>query len=227
MKNRILLLIFTAVTLLSSADIYAQQSGGKRNSGELNLSSIIENTVKEELSDKEKSGLLFLYEEEKLARDFYNSLYEKWGQNIFKNISASEQTHMDAVRYLLERYDIPIPEPSEKSSFKNSELEKLYSDLLKEGLKSYEDALKNALLVEEKDIKDLMDEIELSNNKDIRITYQNLMKGSRNHLRSFSRQLSRSGGNYSSAFLNQSDFNRIKNSDMERGGAITDPDFRF
>ena len=226
MKNR-LFLILTAVILLVSADIYAQQGNGKRNSGDLNLSSILDNTAKEELSEKEKSGLLFLYEEEKLARDFYNSLYEKWKVNIFKNISASEQTHMDSVRYLLERYGVPVPEPSANSSFKNRELEKLYSDLLEEGLKSYEDALKNALLVEEKDIKDLMDEIALSDNKDIKITYQNLMKGSRNHLRSFNRQLSRSGEKYSPEFLNQSDYNRIKNSDMERGGPITDPEYIY
>ena len=226
MKNR-LLLISTAVIILAAGNVYAQQGNGKRNSENLNLSSIIESTAKEELSEEEKAGLLFLYEEEKLARDFYNSLYEKWGINIFKNIAASEQTHMDSVRYLLERYDVPVPKPENNSSFKNSDLVNLYSHLLEEGMKSYEDALKTGLLVEEKDIKDLMDEIKLSDNKDIRITYQNLMKGSRNHLRSFNRQLSRSGADYSPDFLSQSEYDRIKISEMERGGAITDPDFIY
>jgi hypothetical protein len=36
-------------------------------------------------------------EEEKLAHDVYMTLYEKWGQQIFKNIAASEETHTNAV----------------------------------------------------------------------------------------------------------------------------------
>ncbi len=224
MKNRIILILLTAVMLVPVLNANAQAKGNRTDS---NLKSVIQQTEKEELSNEEKMGLLFLYEEEKLARDFYASLYDKWGKNIFRNISRSEQTHMDAVKYLLERYDVPLPEPSGSSSFKNSDLEKLYSDLLDEGMKSYEKALENALLVEEKDIKDLMDEIGISNNKDIKITYQNLMKGSRNHLRSFSRQLSRSGGKYSPEFLSETDYERIRDSKMERGGAITDPDYNF
>ena len=226
MKNRLFLVALITASIIPVMNIQAQQQGENRNS-DSNIASIIEKTEKQELSEQEKEGLLFLYEEEKLARDFYADLYDKWNQKIFMNISRSEQTHMDAVKYLLDRYGIKLPEPEDDSSFKNRDLEKLYKDLLEDSMKSYENALKNALLVEEKDIKDLIDEIKLSDNRDINITYQNLMKGSRNHLRSFSRQLSRSGEKYSPVFLSSEDFNRIKNSDMERGGAVTDPDFVF
>ncbi len=226
MKNRLFLVALITASIIPVMNIQAQQQGKNRDS-DSNITSIIEKTEKQELSEQEKEGLLFLYEEEKLARDFYADLYDKWNQKIFMNISRSEQTHMDAVKYLLERYGIKLPEPEDDSSFKNRDLEKLYNDLLEDSMKSYENALKNALLVEEKDIKDLIDEIKLSDNRDINITYQNLMKGSRNHLRSFSRQLSRSGEKYSPVFLSSEDFNRIKNSDMERGGAVTDPDFVF
>ena len=226
MTNRLFLIALITAALIPVMNIQAQQQGKNRDS-DSNITSIIEKTEKQELSEQEKEGLLFLYEEEKLARDFYADLYDKWNQKIFINISRSEQTHMDAVKYLLDRYGIKLPEPEDDSSFKNRDLEKLYNDLLEDSMKSFENALKNALLVEEKDIKDLIDEIKLSDNNDIKITYQNLMKGSRNHLRSFSRQLSRSGEKYSPVFLSRDDFNRIKNSDMERGGAITDPDFVF
>ena len=54
------------------------------------------------LSDIEVEGLLYMREEEKLARDVYLTLYDQWNINIFKNIAASEQTHTDAVKILLD-----------------------------------------------------------------------------------------------------------------------------
>ncbi len=61
---------------------------------------------------------------------------------------------MDAIKELLIRYDIEIPDKS-AGFFNDQELGQLYTDLLEDGLKSYENALKNSLLVEEKDIKRL------------------------------------------------------------------------
>ena len=43
----------------------------------------------EDLSPAEQEGLLFMREEEKLARDVYITLYEKWNLRIFNNISQS------------------------------------------------------------------------------------------------------------------------------------------
>ena len=63
----------------------------------------------ESLSETELSGLQFMREEEKLARDVYSTLYEKWGLPIFSNIAQSEQTHTEAVRDLLEKYNQPDP----------------------------------------------------------------------------------------------------------------------
>ena len=48
-------------------------------------------------------------EEEKLAHDVYVALGETWGSRVFKNIAASETTHMEAVRALLDRYVIADP----------------------------------------------------------------------------------------------------------------------
>ena len=51
-----------------------------------------------ELTDQEKEDLLFIREDEKLARDIYNIMFAKWGTPIFDRIAISEQRHMDAVK---------------------------------------------------------------------------------------------------------------------------------
>ena len=66
-----------------------------------------ENNVNSEtLSQEEKDGLLFMLEEEKLARDTYVYLYNLWGINQFNNIKNSEQSHMDAIVTILEQNNI-------------------------------------------------------------------------------------------------------------------------
>ena len=45
------------------------------------------------LNQKEKDAIIHMREEEKLARDVYNFLFEKWEMNPFGNIRQSEQTH--------------------------------------------------------------------------------------------------------------------------------------
>jgi hypothetical protein len=53
------------------------------------------------VSAKVKAQLLYLVEEEKLARDVYAALDAVSISPKFKNISGAEQTHMDAVGLLL------------------------------------------------------------------------------------------------------------------------------
>ena len=49
------------------------------------------------LSSAEIENLVFMREEEKLARDVYRTLFNRWNLSIFNNISGSEQTHMDTL----------------------------------------------------------------------------------------------------------------------------------
>ena len=42
-------------------------------------------------------------EEEKLARDVYVALGDRWGLRVFENIARAEQRHMDAVVAQLDR----------------------------------------------------------------------------------------------------------------------------
>lgn len=56
------------------------------------------------LTDAERDGILFMREEEKLARDLYMAFGQKWNARVFANIARSETSHMEAIKFLLNRY---------------------------------------------------------------------------------------------------------------------------
>lgn len=145
------------------------------------------------LTTDEISGLLYMYEEEKLARDVYNDLYAQWGQSVFQNIASSEQMHMDAVQTLLVRYGIPVPEMA-SGSFSDPALQSLYTELMATGSKSLADALKAGVTIEEVDIVDLQTRIAQTKKTDFQQVYNSLMLGSYNHLRAYVRVVERQMG---------------------------------
>ena len=172
------------------------------------------------LSQQEIDELVFTREEEKLARDVYLTLYKKWGLNIFKNISKSEQRHMDAIKRMLDKYNIPDPVESTgdvAGVFVNSDIQALYDKLVQTGLKSKIDALKVGATIEDMDIMDIEHAIENSTHSDIINVYKNLQKGSRNHLRAFYYQIKRNGGDYQPQYISQDYFNYIISTPWERG----------
>lgn len=172
----------------------------------------------EELSTVEESGLIFMREEEKLARDVYLTLYEKWVQKIFNNIAQSEQTHTEAVRGLLEKYDITDPVTDDTVGvFANAELQTLYDQLVEEGSESLVAALRVGATIEDLDIKDLEDNLALTDNEDIAMVYENLQRGSRNHLRSFVSQLEAQGASYEPQYISEDEYESIISSEKETG----------
>ncbi|WP_297127015.1 DUF2202 domain-containing protein [Thermococcus sp.] len=182
------------------------------------LKQYIDSIPAEQLTEEEKQGLLWMREEEKLARDVYLTLYEKWKLPIFQNIAKSEQTHMDSVKLLLEKYDLPDPVADEAvGKFSNPELQKLYNELVEKGSKSEIDALEVGAMIEELDIVDLQKWISKTDKQDIITVYENLMKGSRNHLRSFVSQLEKYGVTYEPQYLSKEEYEQIINSPMETG----------
>ena len=137
-----------------------------------------------DLTADESAGLLFMREEEKLARDVYNQMYTLWGQQVFQNIASSEQTHMDQVKLLLDRYGLANP-TLEPGKFTDPTLQALYDQLIAQGSVSLEDALKVCVLIEQTDINDLQDRLAQTDNADIQLVYNNLLNGSYNHLSAF------------------------------------------
>lgn len=172
------------------------------------------------LSTAEISDLLFMQEEERLARDVYAVFYEKWNMEVFKNIGDAEQTHMDSVTVLIERYGLDDDSSGSVTpgEFSHAELQELYDDLVNAGMQSPEDALRAAVLVEEADIVDLQDAMNRTENVDIRYVYENLMRGSENHLRAFVRNLEGRGESYSPVVLTQDEYEDIIVSAVRPGG---------
>lgn len=172
-----------------------------------------------EISDSEAQDLQYMREEEKLARDVYQELYDIWGQRIFDNISKSEQTHTDSIKSLLELYNIDDPVVSDaRGEFTNQEFTDLYNDLVETGKASLVDALKVGATIEDLDIFDLNERLERTSNENIITVYENLNRGSRNHIRSFSSMLLRNGEEYTPQFISEEEYLEIIASPNERGG---------
>ena len=163
------------------------------------------------LSQSEIDSLIFMREEEKLAHDVYIALYEIWELPIFQNIAESERTHTDAVARLLDTNNIPDPaDTSPPGIFINPELQKLYNELTELGDNSLADALKVGAAIEEIDILDLQEALGFIEDNAIRQVYQNLLRGSENHLRAFTTTLERQTGEvYTPQYLDQEAYDEI------------------
>ena len=135
-----------------------------------------------------KAQLLYLVEEEKLARDVYAALDAVSVSPKFKNISGSEQTHMDAVAVLLKTYGIKNPTIGKAAGeFTDKSLTALYKTLVAKGKLSELDAISVGILIEKKDLADLATLAKTVKKADIKLTLANLKKGSENHLAAFQR----------------------------------------
>jgi hypothetical protein len=172
----------------------------------------------QQLDEIEKEGILYMREEEKLARDVYLRLYELWGTNNFNNIGSSEQTHMDSMKLLIDRYNLQDPaEGKGQGEFANQDLQQLYNDLIAKGNKAEIEALNVGAAIEEIDIIDLEEYVAQTNKEDIITVYNNLMKGSRNHLRSFVSVLEKRGVTYKPQYLTTEQYEAIITTSIEKG----------
>ena len=179
-----------------------------------------ESNISQSITDEEIDSLVFMREEEKLARDVYLTLYDLWGLQIFQNIANSEQTHTDAVANLLEKFDIPDPaDSSPVGVFGNPDLQSLYDELIEMGAQSLGDALKVGAAIEEIDILDLQEYLEIIEEQAIRQVYENLLKGSENHLRAFTSTLEKQTGEiYQPQYMTEDAYNEIISGSVGRKG---------
>jgi hypothetical protein len=171
------------------------------------------------LNTEEAATLLHMREEEKLARDVYLTLFDTWDFVVFENIAGSEQKHMDTMLSKVETYDLVDPVTDNAvGAFETEEFTALYDELTSDGAQSLEAALMAGGLIEELDILDLQRAIEESEHQDIIQAYENLLRGSRNHLRQFASQVENLGLIYEAQLMTQEEVDEIINSPMERGG---------
>ncbi len=169
------------------------------------------------LSQEEKDMILKMREEEKLARDVYQFLYDKYPSlTIFANITSSEQVHMDRVLTLIEKYSLTDPALPNPGEFSDEELQNLYDQLTAAGEVSEVEALKVGATIEDLDIFDLEDCMSRTDNPDILNVFENLDCGSRNHMRAFISNLSLLNETYTPQFISPEEFEAIISTPRER-----------
>ena len=208
MTNRMVRMLLAAVLITFSMPFYSYTYGASAA-----------------LSADEQADLLFMREEEKLARDTYltfYALYESSGLDlsVFSNIASSEQMHMNALLKLLKKYDLADPAAgNDIGEFTNTALQSLYATLIGAGMVGPLEALKVGGLIEEKDMHDIQEAIDRSQKADIDAVYESLLCGSRNHLRAFAQNIEfLIGLPYTAQVLSQEEVDEILDSPMERCG---------
>lgn len=160
------------------------------------------------LSASDTEALLFSLEEEKMAHEVYDFLYEKWGSMQFGNILNAEERHMTAVENVLKAYNIDykvLPE----GQFENPEVQKLYNDFIAKGSLSEKDALLVGAGIEDVDIYDLRRLISETDNSALVNVFERLECGSQNHMRAFDRALKAFGVNYTPQYISENEMNEI------------------
>lgn len=147
----------------------------------------VNTTLSSTLDDAAKAELRYMWEEEKMARDLYTALYAEWNVQIFDNIAASEQKHMDSVEAVMVRYGVSMEGLSDTVGvFQDTNLQTLYTSLYEQGMTSQDDAYAVGVTVEETDIADLEALLE----SDIipanaETVLEKLLEASQNHLNAF------------------------------------------
>lgn len=207
MKNLKQITAITAIVILTSLGFLTSCSDDDND-----FNPNINTTV---LTQADKDALLFMLEEEKLARDTYEYLDNLWSINQFGNIKNSEQSHMNSVANLLTQSNV-VYEILPYGEFTETEIQTLYDQFVIDGSISINNALTIGATIEDLDVRDLQDYINATSNIDLISVFENLQCGSRNHLRSFFTAIENSGGNYVPQYISQEQFDAIVTSGNEQ-----------
>jgi len=182
---KILMLLPVTVLSLTLAPALRAQGGPPTSAPRLGLTA-----TSAPLTAEEIKWLVYMREEEKLARDVYRFLYQKWNLTVFDRIQESENRHFGAVGTLLARYGAPDPAANDVAGlFSDPKLAALYADLTAKGSLSVKDALDVGVWIEKADIADLEDALKGATKLDIKRVYTNLLDGSLSHLEAFEANL--------------------------------------
>jgi hypothetical protein len=164
------------------------------------------------LSKREKDAITYMREEEKMARDVYDSMFNKWKVNPFGNIRKSEQVHMNRMEQLINTYQLqdPVKANGDRPGiFTDALMKQYYQELIVLGSKTFTDALRAGGKIEELDIHDLDQRINETRQQDIIVAYEFLRNASYNHLRAFVRRLKMDGIIYEPEILSKQSFDTI------------------
>ena len=189
------------------------------------------------LDANEASHLIFMREEEKLARDVYLSFAAMYpSQGVFANIATNaEQTHTDTMRDKVAQYNLTDPNPNTNNLpgslgiFTGAEWGSYFTTkfnaLTAAGAVSELDALMAGAFIEELDMHDIIDcpqvmvdagyndpcGLSYTDENGLINSYSSLVDGSENHLRAYVGQIEAviGAGNYEAQYLSQAEVDAI------------------
>lgn len=161
------------------------------------------------LDAQEASTLQWMREEEKMARDVYLNLYQQWKEPAFQRIATSEQRHFDAIGAKLALYGLSDPALPVPGQFTNPNLQTMHDQLMASGQLSYVNALTVGATIEDLDIFDLQNAIAATDEAALKLTYQHLLDGSKNHMRAFASLLLTQGVTYTPQYIDQVSYDAI------------------
>ena len=167
------------------------------------------------LSQELTNTLAYMGNEERLAYDVYNALYDQYGTQQFTKIANNgEYQHITSVQELIQKYklsddvnftNIDLPalgymstsiEEMNAGTYDIEAIQILYDDLVAQGSTSEIDALKVGCIIEVVDVNDLNRDIALAESEgatDIVTVFNFLRDGSYNHYWSFDKGLKNKG----------------------------------
>lgn len=182
--------------LLVSGTAWPTGPGGSPNPGQL--------------ASDEKATLLYMREEEKLARDVYTTLNQTWSEAVFENISESEQRHMDTLLSKLDFFGVEDPVTNDESgAFSDPAIGEMYDELVSRGMTTLLEAYYVGAYIEEMDIRDLGAAIVETDEPPLIKAYGNLQAASRNHLRAFVGHIQAMDVVYQAQVLDQAEVDSI------------------
>jgi len=176
-----------------------------------------------QLSESEVEAIHYLREVEKLARDVFLALDEQWDVEGLRRVAESEDTHTEAIKALIDRYKLWDPSSvTWDGYYNNEELLALYRQFKRQGERTLVDAIEVGMMVEEISILDLREYRAETDDEDLQMVYENLLRASRNHLRVFYALLQQQGETYENKYLSQTLFDEIVSTPPEPGFSVDD-----
>lgn len=171
-----------------SAEVKNIHKGNSHHQAAQHADLTLENSTMaiEPLNATDTQTLLYMIEEEKMARDVYDVLFEQTGIRTFDKISDSEQKHYDTLLSTAVKLGVDTTLLStEAGVFSNDTLQSLYDQLILQASTSTNDAIAVGIAIEQTDIADLQATVATTEVTLLGQVYANLLNGSEHHLTAF------------------------------------------
>ncbi len=206
------IVVYTMAALLVTMSLAQAGPGGKGDDNQIQQQDRLQDCVLTpgSLTEIEIAHVLFMRQEEKLARDVYITFQELWQADVFARIAVSEQRHMDAVGQVITALELDDPAADNTVGVFNDEaFVSLFGELTATGEVSYIEALKVGAYIEELDILDLITCLTEVENECVINLFEHLMEGSCTHLQAFVNALAAEGVTYTPQLMTKDLYDQI------------------